>query len=119
MILHTSHFADAKADVFDILLTRDSSRGHVLDFNPYAPQTDPLLFSYEELSDILQETNSSGTEQLPRFKAIDSPSHPAANHNAPLHQHNMIPFEALNLSTGRDIEEFADLWKEEIASSLR
>lgn len=103
-----------------MLLTRDSTRGHILDFNPYAPQTDPLLFTYEELFDVLQDFKSgSSTERLPRFKAIDSPSHPAANHNAPIHQHNMIPFEALSLSTGRDIEEFADLWKEEIASSVR
>jgi hypothetical protein len=29
----------------------------------------------------------------------------------------MIPFEALKLSTGRDIEEFADVWKESVKES--
>ncbi|KAF8158343.1 D123-domain-containing protein [Crassisporium funariophilum] len=102
--------------VFDFLLTRDLSKGHILDFNPYAPKTDPLLFSYEELGALIP---SDGENSLPQFRVIDSPSHPAAASNAPTHQHNMIPFEAVNMSSGRDIEEFADLWKESVKDSLR
>jgi hypothetical protein len=30
----------------------------------------------------------------------------------------MVPFEALSLGSGRDIEEFAEVWKEEIQSAL-
>jgi hypothetical protein len=30
----------------------------------------------------------------------------------------MIPFEALSLSSGRDIEDFAEAWKEGIVQSL-
>ncbi|KAG5633988.1 hypothetical protein DXG03_006429, partial [Asterophora parasitica] len=55
---------------------------------------------------------------LPAFRFIDSRSHPAATSNAPAYQHNMVPFEALRLSSGRDIEEFADLWKDEIKNSM-
>jgi len=29
------------------------------------------------------------------------------------------PFEALSLSSGRDIEEFAEAWKDEIKESLQ
>jgi hypothetical protein len=102
------------ADTFDILLTRDLTRAHVLDFNPYAPRTDSLLFTYDDLLSLLSGERS----RTPLLIVIDSPSHPAAKQAAPAHQHNMVPFEALNLSSGRDIDEFADLWREEIKKSL-
>lgn len=95
---------------FDILLTRDLSRAHIIDFNPYAPRTDPLLFTYEDLLTLLIHDRSL----MPQLKLIDSRTHPAATRNAPANQHNMIPFEALTLSNGRDIEQFSDMWKEEI-----
>ncbi|KII92158.1 hypothetical protein PLICRDRAFT_104097 [Plicaturopsis crispa FD-325 SS-3] len=94
---------------FDILLTRDLARAHILDFNPYAPRTDSLLFEYDELLDLL----TRGVER-PELRVIDSRIHPAATCNAPAHQHNMVPFEALSLSSGRGIGEFAELWQEEI-----
>ena len=118
-------------DIFDFLLTRDLSRGHILDLNPYAPRTDPLLFTYEELADMTDSrlAGTSGTMAansreggngscLPDFRVIDSRAHPAATSNAPAYQHNMVPFEALSLSSGKDIEEFADLWKDEVQKSL-
>ncbi|KAF8957242.1 D123-domain-containing protein [Flammula alnicola] len=106
--------------IFDFLLTRDLSRGHILDFNPYAPKTDPLLFSYEELYELHhQSTSNESTNRLPVLRVIDSASHPAAVSNAPVHQHNMIPFEAVNMSSGRDIEEFADMWKESVKESMK
>ncbi|KAF6757482.1 cytoplasmic protein [Ephemerocybe angulata] len=81
-------------DIFDFLLTRDLSRGHIIDFNPYSPRTDSLLFSFEELRELAQSDPSKSTA-LPEFRYIDSPAHPAASRNAPIHQHNMVPFEAL------------------------
>ncbi|KAG2123314.1 D123-domain-containing protein [Suillus cothurnatus] len=99
--------------IFDVLMTRDLSRGHVLDFNPYAPRTDPLLFTYEELSSVF--TQELGT---PELRIIDSPLHPVASRNAPTHQHNMLPIEALALSSGQDINDFSDLWKREIQQSM-
>ncbi|KAJ7212158.1 D123-domain-containing protein [Mycena pura] len=99
---------------FDLLLTRDLSRGHILDFNPYAPRTDPLLFTYDDLHAL-----SLSPKRTPELRVIDSRAHPAATSNAPAYQHNMIPFEALSLSSGRNIHEFAESWKEEIEQSLR
>lgn len=104
------------ADTFDLLLTRDLSRGHIIDFNPYAPKTDPLLFSYDELLELLDQAIAS-TNFTPEFRVVDSPSHPAATRNAPAHQHNMVPIEALTLSSGRDVQEFAGMWREEVARS--
>ncbi|KAJ3788375.1 D123-domain-containing protein [Lentinula aff. detonsa] len=109
--------------VFDLLLTRDLSRAHIIDFNPYAPRTDPLLFSYEELKDILSEHRSTDASNdstsLPQFRVIDSPLHPAASCKAPANQHNMVPFEALSLSNGRDIEDFKEIWEKSIKESLQ
>ena len=101
------------SDIFDFLLTRDLSKGHILDFNPYAPKTDPLLFTYEELRDLIRP----GT-LLPILRVIDSPSHPAAAANAPAHQYNMIPFEAVSMSNGLTIEELAELWKDSLKESM-
>jgi D123 len=100
-------------DIFDFLLTRDLSKGHILDFNPFAPKTDPLLFTYEELRDLIPPAT-----RLPVLRVIDSPSHPAAAANAPAHQHNMIPFEAVSMSNGLNIEEFADIWKDSLKESM-
>lgn len=106
-------------DTFDVLLTRDLKRCHVVDFNPYAPNTDPLLFTYDELLALLEGSLSGDSSRtLPVFKVIDSPAHPAAAGNAPIHQHNMVPFDALSLSNGRDIEELAEAWKDEIRTSM-
>ncbi|KAI6117330.1 hypothetical protein EV401DRAFT_2197733 [Pisolithus croceorrhizus] len=41
-----------KGYVFDLLLTRDLSGGHVISFNAYAPHTDPLLLTYEEFHEV-------------------------------------------------------------------
>jgi hypothetical protein len=107
-------------------------RAHIVDFNPYSPRTDTLLFTYEALLDLLKNTSGpkastpadeeqdgTSNNKLPELRVIDSRSHPAANTNAPANQHNMVPFEALNLSSGRDIEEFADLWEKEIKGSMQ
>lgn len=105
-------------DVFDFLLTRDLSRGHIIDFNPYAPRTDPLLFTYEDLHDLLlaRGDDYSPTTEL---RVVDSPSHPAATRNAPAHQHNMVPLEALTISSGRNMEDFAGALQEEIRKSMQ
>ncbi|KAI0643155.1 D123-domain-containing protein [Trametes meyenii] len=104
---------------FDFLLTRDLARGHVLDFNPYLPRTDPLLFTYEELHDRLLLARGTAEEALqPELRVVDSPAHPAAARNAPTHQHNMMPIEALVLSSGRDVQAFADAWQEEARKSV-
>ena len=103
-----------QADTFDVLLTRDLARAHVLDFNPYAPRTDPLLFTYESLLSLLVNDQP----QRPLLKVIDSRSHPATNRNAPAYQHNMVPFEALSMSYGKDMEEFSEMWQEEIKKTL-
>ncbi|KIP10224.1 hypothetical protein PHLGIDRAFT_66166 [Phlebiopsis gigantea 11061_1 CR5-6] len=103
--------------VFDLLLTRDLTRGHIIDFNPYAPKTDPQLFTYEELLVLLDQAHSSPDFAL-ELRVVDSPGHPAATRNAPAHQHNMLPIEALMLSSGRNAGDFADAWQQELERSM-
>jgi hypothetical protein len=100
-------------DTLDVLLTRDLTRFHIIDFNPYAPRTDSLLFTYEELATLF-DAAAAGTTPAPTLRVIDSPAHPAATRNAPQYQHNMVPLEALTLSEGRNMEEFASAWMEQV-----
>lgn len=114
-------------DVFDLLLTRDLSRGHILDFNPYALRTDPLLFSYEELRALFiratrehqPSDTSTGSLELPELRVVDSPMHPAAARNTATHQHNMVPIEALSLGEGKSITEFSEIWRDEVKRAMQ
>ncbi|PVG02756.1 D123-domain-containing protein [Serendipita vermifera] len=101
-----------KSYIFDLLLTRDLQRAHVVDFNPFASKTDPLLFTYEELLSAF--VNSAQKSFVPEFRVIDSPSDPHANTNAPNYQHNMVPLDALALGNGRNTKDFADILAEAI-----
>ncbi|KAK2465237.1 hypothetical protein APHAL10511_002591 [Amanita phalloides] len=100
--------------VFDILMTRDLTRGHILDFNPYAPRTDALLFTYDELQSLLEADT-----QTPDLRVIESHSHPFATRKTPVHQHNMVPFDALDMSSGKSISDFAELLEQNIWESMR
>lgn len=116
-------------DIFDIHLTRDLSSAHILDFNPYHPKTDPLLFTYDEILQLLVSASTSAAPDLasdflqgqyfpPVLRIIDSPSHPAASRNAPQHQHNAVPFDVLQMSEGNDIATFSRRWQEELAKNI-
>ncbi|KAH8998686.1 D123-domain-containing protein [Lactarius akahatsu] len=99
---------------FDVLLTRDLTRFHIVDFNPYAPRTDALLFSYAELAALSSAAAAATTPPTPVLRVVDSRGHPTATRNAPEHQHNMVPLEALTLSHGRNVEEFAAAWMDQV-----
>jgi D123 len=107
-------------------MTRDLSSAHILDFNPYHPKTDALLFTYDELLQLLVSASSTSTaaptsdESLftPVLRTITSASHPAAARNAPSNQHNAVPFEALQMSAGGDIGTFSAMWQEELQKSM-
>ncbi|KAI6100842.1 D123-domain-containing protein [Pisolithus croceorrhizus] len=108
--------------VFDLLLTRDLSGGHVIDFNPHAPHTDPSLFTYEELHKVLSKAirdASARWTSLPELRVIGSPLHPAATHKMLAYRHNRLPIEALTLSDGRNIMEFGEIWREEVTRAVR
>ncbi|KAG1847306.1 cytoplasmic protein [Suillus subalutaceus] len=80
-------------DIVDLLMTRGLSRGHVFDFKPYHSERIP---SYSREKRSCQP--SLGAVHLSSVY-INSPSHPVTRHNAPP-------------SSGQNIDEFSDLWKE-------
>lgn len=115
------HSPSIAADTLDVLLTRDLTRFHIIDFNPYAPRTNALLFTYDELATLFaaatasaSASSSPSSARVPTLRVIDSRAHPAAGRNAPQHQHNMVPLEALTLSEGRNVEEFTAAWMDHV-----
>ncbi len=103
-------------NALDLFLTRDLTRFRIIDFNPCAPRTDPLLFTYEELAILFTTaTTSSSPIPAPALRVINSPAHPAATRNAPQHQLNMVPLEALTLSEGQNMEELTTAWMNQVA----
>jgi len=74
-------FPGGRNYVVDLLLTRSLESAHIIDFNPYAPRTDALLFTYAELYALhldLTETAAAapGVRPMPELRVIDPASHP-------------------------------------------
>jgi hypothetical protein len=122
-------------DIFDLYLSSDFSHCTLVDINPYRSSTDPLLYSYPELLEILADSRSTSAiakttsetcaendqipARLPILRVIDSRSHPAANRAAPAHGTNMMPIEMVEMSQGRSMGDFASAWQEAVAAGIR
>lgn len=88
-------------------LTRDESRVFLIDFNPFAPTTDSLLFDWEELI--------PGIPVVPFFRVITSETQ--ASQAMPAFSHNRYPQEVVGMSDGASIAEFAQKWREALADA--
>ncbi|ORY24570.1 D123-domain-containing protein [Naematelia encephala] len=106
--------------VFDLYLSSDHASALILDFQPYRQSTDPLLFTYSELRDILEESRNGSDDRprLPILRVIDSASHPQASRNAPAYGSSMMPMEMMELSQGRSMAEFASAWQSSIGEAM-
>lgn len=96
----------------------------IVDFAPYRASTDPLLFTYEDLLDVLQtaylpppsdDASSAGDNggalsrpRLPILRVIDSAGHPTAARNAPTFGTSMMPLDMVQLSEGRSFDDFTE-----------
>lgn len=94
----------APPDTLDVYLTRDQSKTFIIDFNPYSPSTDPLLFTYPELSTL---STSSST---PVLRIVESEAAGAL----PRYSHNRYPKDVVELSEGQSVAEFAKVWGEKL-----
>ncbi|TNY18550.1 D123-domain-containing protein [Rhodotorula diobovata] len=113
--------------VLDVYLTRDASRVFVVDLNPFAPRTDPLLFSYEALlslslsqsappsSSPSSPSSSSPGATLPELRLITSESQGAST--LPRYSHNRYPKDVVDLSEGQSVAEFAREWAGRVAEA--
>ncbi|KAK8858893.1 hypothetical protein IAR55_003124 [Kwoniella newhampshirensis] len=112
-------------DVFDLYLSPKSASAKIIDFQPYRPSTDPLLFTYDELLDIVESAfepiprgEADDRPRLPIFRIIESRAHPEANRNAPAYQTNMMPLEMIEMGEGRNMAEFKEAWEEAVAAGM-
>lgn len=96
-------------DVLDVYVTRDEDRVFLIDINPYAPRTDPLLFSWDALHSLpLQSTG-------PLFRLVESELQ--ASQSMPKYSHNRYPKDVVGLSDGASIAAFAEQWREALSES--
>jgi hypothetical protein len=89
--------------VLDVYLTRDHARVFLVDINPFAPRTDPLLYTWPELLALpfaparpllrLVRSQVEASQQRPRYAA------------------HRLPRDVIDLSDGRSIAEFAEEWR--------
>ncbi|KAJ2991664.1 hypothetical protein HDV02_003638 [Globomyces sp. JEL0801] len=95
-------------DVLDVYCT-NQFYVRIVDFNPFIPSTDPLLFEWSEL--LVQEFN----EPVFRYnKSADE-----AQSNQPAYTHNRLPKEAFDFSENSTIAEFAQRFQQELELQAR
>ena len=76
----------------------------LLDINPWSLQTDPLLFTWNELLDI---------ENGPIFHIVESQDG-VLNSIAPLYSSSRLPKDIIDLSNGSSIEDFSRKFQQEL-----
>ncbi|CAG8565331.1 5826_t:CDS:2 [Funneliformis caledonium] len=91
--------------VFDVYVTRNRERVWLIDFNPYGPMTDSLMYTWEE---ILTATGP------PSFRLITSQTESSQSRSQPFAV-NRYPREIFDLSQGQSIAEFAEQFQRELA----
>lgn len=102
----------------------------MIDFNPYGPRTDPLLFSYPELHDLFLlasapssasstgATSTTTTETAqPELRVVTPSTNPAAQSAVPRYAHNRYPKDVVDMSEGQSIAEFAKQWMNEVGDA--
>jgi len=91
--------------VFDVYVTRNRERVWLIDFNPFGPMTDSLMYTWEE---ILTATGP------PSFRLITSQTEASQSRSQPFAV-NRYPREVFDLSQGQTIAEFAERFQHELS----
>ncbi|CAG8601569.1 5524_t:CDS:2 [Rhizophagus irregularis] len=94
--------------VFDVYVTRNRERVWLIDFNPFGPMTDGLMYTWEE---ILTATGP------PSFRLITSQTEASQSRSRPFAV-NRYPREIFDLSQGQTIAEFAEQFQRELAIAV-
>ncbi|ORY84107.1 D123-domain-containing protein [Leucosporidium creatinivorum] len=123
----SAFFKDEIRDVFpsqsyviDLYLTRGNDRLFIIDFNPYAPQTDALLFAWESLNALspsAPSSSSSTPSPYPLLRVIDSPT--MSSQTMPSFSHNRYPKDVVELSDGTSIADFAKEWAKKLEEGVK
>ena len=104
--------------VFDVYIEHERKKVWLVDFNPFSPTTDSLLFTWEEIYDLskrvkgdtLEEgreaseaTSKLQSEELPLFRIVES------EHEVRIKPAVGVPVDVIDVSSASSIERFADL----------
>ncbi|KAG2227968.1 hypothetical protein INT45_011992 [Circinella minor] len=96
--------------VMDVYIERQRRKVWIIDFNPFTPATDGLLFEWSELAQLksYQEEDNEHVDE-PEFRTILSEVE-ANTHvcSGPRFATNMVPRDMIDLSDGRTVAEFAE-----------
>ncbi|BGP25057.1 hypothetical protein JCM10295v2_003977 [Rhodotorula toruloides] len=95
--------------IFDLYLTRDSSRLFLIDLNPFSPRTDTLLFPPSSLLTLHQ----SSPLAPPELRVVESEK----GQGMPRYAHNRYPRDVVELSEGQSVAEFAREWAGRVAEA--
>jgi D123 len=112
--------------VFDVYIPQPKEKARVwlIDINPWAPRTDPLLFSWMELlSNVVQNgTDSAAADDedvediphYPEFRIVKRDDPEAYSFNSPLYSAHKLPKDVVDagLGGGGGIREFLEKWNE-------
>ena len=93
--------------VFDMYIPRTRIRGHLIDINPFAPRTDPGLYSWDEILRMqgehvdlrLVEQEDGGISGI-EFSA------------------QRVPLDVVEASQGRGVIEFAVEWEQILRTGI-
>ncbi|KAH7125552.1 cell division cycle protein-like protein [Dendryphion nanum] len=116
---------------FDVYIPPPHDRVWLVDFNPWAPRTDPLLFSWLELlsmqdppdntvEDVDDTTNDEEEEEdieeldyLPELRLVKRDDPEAYSFSTPQYSAHKLPLDVVNAaSVDGDLREFANKWEE-------
>ena len=119
---------------FDVYIPPPHKRVWLVDVNPWAPRTDPLLFSWLELLTLDTSASNSGVSKaedaedttedqaeslplVPEFRLVKHDDPEAYSFNTPHYSAHKLPKEVVDASAAGPgpLREFADQWKEMLA----
>lgn len=98
---------------FDIYFTRTLDRVFLIDFNPYAPRTDALLFDWSALA---ANHHNHHHHDEPELRILDDPA--AAQGTLPRFSHNAYPADVVTMSQDTSIEDFGRKWQENVVEAV-
>ncbi|KAI9831950.1 MAG: hypothetical protein M1826_002678 [Phylliscum demangeonii] len=111
--------------VFDVYVPPPHKRVWLIDVNPWAPRTDPLLFSWLELLQMddgaaatsRSEEDRAAASFVPELRLVKRDDPEAYSFNTPQFSAHKLPREVVEASAAGPgpLRQFADRWKEMMA----
>ncbi|KAI8620420.1 D123-domain-containing protein [Chytriomyces sp. MP71] len=99
--------------VFDAYMNRNTRKLYLIDFNPFSATTDSLLFDWDEILSFDTTKNEVGLG----LRVVASAGE-AGQLQQPMYATNRMPKDAIDISDGQTLAEFAQQWAEQMAQSL-